>query len=1395
MQHKSNTKPSSLLASDTVMAEQLSHNVVNGSESASALALADVATNHITAASALSGPHTVLEASQNQRQISPSTDDLNNPTPNNATASDATDPSAGSVAELATKHEPFNNTLPSHLSDTEQFTNGVYESNHVSTLGDDASIADQSIDLSVNSDTDVGRADGSDVARDGHDSSRANPVKKPTTFSKVSVTKTFLAKSATPQPTQTKLGDKPSISNASTPALARPRLVAKTVGSLQNVQKANMGANGASGPDASKVWNKNRPVVPIPPKQLTDEQLKQQYGIHLATRLQTNENGKDSTWADIDDDDDDWAPETVVWVDGTKSSLNPAEAPVPVAPPKPVSPAPVAKPIEAAKPTLVVKRATDLGPSKTILKPGIAAQQAKQQGTGAAPGEKPILKAKSPAPAPTKSPWASIPAVEAVSPITPPIQQSHAPTILAQPLPPQDARAYDSSSLQPAREIAADTFERSSLGNRPEGASRELFNSANGRYEPAPERRSSLRPERKTAVLQRPPHVNGQATEMPAPTRHGNQVNGPWARRRESNQSQNSNPVARRMSISRSVDSSQTPDAADLAVDAAQIANTANFSKQSPWHAQLPPRPENVEPEEAVEDPVQVQERVMREKREMAIQRRKEQEEKEEAERKERLRAKLSALEGAGKSRKEREAEAAEKKSSEVPVPTKNEPAPIPTRPVSVQEETPLVENAQSKTSMTEPTPPAPISPTKGVSAEPPVKLPPTTSTELAAPSVPESAAQPNSRPNVSPATSGRANFVQPQGSYKTSSSAYPSPGDRKSQPFGRSPLTNSDTFSPWGTVPSGGNIWGSSGMGNGTFETASAFAPLPMQNSSTLPPPLGMSMPGSARISPEAQGQENRSTNLQQSQASEPLRNFPSASIDSRPESSWGSTRTAGTSQAPGANRPPHGPGPIAPPSRSQQQQHTPPSAAAPGRAAGVAAWNTAARSLPYQYGPDAKSTEQREGEPSPPPPPPQHAIKETFKRTVRDNNGVLGGPRRYESTEFSVHDAHVKRGRPAHSPAPPNAQTQPTGPFTASSTLEDIGKPQNTLAPIGPPQRAVPAPSSVNVNFPTAPLPSILPVKDQSQPPPETASHPVNDNVSARPKVRLPPPPAIVKLPPMPTQSQVPPIGQPRSLNAWGPLGVTRPIAQTPDWQARFNGLFDRTPIHTEVPPSPPGTPPKAFGTALAVTSSSKAFFDEVANLPAATVALPPFKDTLGVPVRAIGLEAFTKSPIEPSFNDELSFGSLPKVNLPKNARYGAHVTSASGYNLLQTIPAWKVSKTIQPQSIAAEIYFYKAPQGYYLRIPGTNLNNVLAKHAHDPTKSTPTSDRKTVAKFLKTKSRETPSRVASAGMNSGTQTKTAVTPSPTASPLVAAGQDGGRKRSTWSKSQKPRSQVAKA
>lgn len=1213
-------------------------------------------------------------------------------------------------------------------------------------------------------------------------------------------------------------------------------------------------------------------VAPPPPKQFTDEELKQQYGIHLATRLQTDEDGKESKWADIDDDEEDWAPETVIWMDGTKSTLTPSEA-MPVEKEQKPAPQQAAKPAEGVRPTLALKKTIDSGPPKTILKPGVAAQQAKQQTgvTAASSGtEKPSLKAKSPAPHPSKSPWAALPPVEAISPLNPPVQL---PPQLQQPtsLPTQDARAYESQPLtQPARQIAADTFDRS--WREGEGGARELFNSANGRYEPAPEgRRSSIKPEsahRKPSVLQRPSQSGTSPAEPSAAfqSRTGSQTDGaPWPRRRGSSVSQGSLPPGRRMSTSKPPELEPTAERRpstvvghDLRLSPKASRSESvrpNFAQQSTWDQQMPPQPPQSEPVTEVEDPVKVQERIMREKRELAVKRRKEEEERLEAEKQERLKAKLAALAGAGKSKREREAEANVVAVVETPVserqieltPSTSKASDMPAAPSQTAEaSTELAPDLRAQAQAPAPAQDLPLAPESVYAQlpvseeEPPSPLPPKPQPAGFAERPVSSANQGQRqgqapRAHLSPRANARAPFSQQQPSpYKPPTSSYSSPGERKNQSFGRAPLTNNDTFSPWPTTGANGNVWGTSGIGNGTFEKASSFAPVPIaQQNSALPPPPGMRPATSTRISPQGFGQEPRSPSLQQSQAAEQQRTFPPPGIEARPEATWGQPRANGVSPAPGLGRPPHAPGPIAPPSRAHQQQQQ----ASIQRPDALAAWNNAAQRMPHQYAADAETTERKKEE-GVIALPREDTIKETFKQTSAEQ-GRLSAPRRYEKTESAIHDAQGSRSVSTLSPAPPNAQTQPIGPTPTASPLTEHHKqvgentvriPDGSLNPAHgglPVQQASVIPPlgqqqpliayQGNAKFPTSPLAPVVGTKDQSPPPPETSSHPVNIGGDVmHPHVKLPPPPPVVKLPPAPA-SQPPSMRQPtpvmmpqRPVQVWGPPGAARPIVMNEDWQARFNGLFNRAPIQTEVPPSPPKTPPKSQqGPALAVASSSKALLDDLPAVSSATVSLPQNVR------RNVTAEGFTiddsadlvsKPTMEQMFNEELSFGSLPKIAVPRNPLYDDDVYhTPTQNNMLKMATNSRFLRQVDAQSepdVDFRAFFNKHPAGYFVKLPGT-IGNRLVRINTGGRKETVMQqqhDRKTSGKSHKTKPNkdgvpEPPAINGTPGAGSRkTSSQKVPTPAP-ASPTTggsAANAEGGKRRETkWARQPRGRNQ----
>ncbi|KAF2083915.1 hypothetical protein K490DRAFT_7671, partial [Saccharata proteae CBS 121410] len=461
------------------MAEQITHDVVNEAQSMGGSTPIDVnatSTNQTTAGDGQTAtdttansnsseapakfPSHVLEKTAPEASNSgakPAADDPDQETGNEAMADKAnTPPVNGIAAEHATAEE----------------------------ISGQQAVAD----ASGGSDTDTSRAESLGQSKDGK--SRSSSVKKPTSFKSVSVTKHFLAKTAVAAPT--KVGEKGmhAASGQSTPTIqptAKPRLVAKSgsgVGSsAPRTGLSNL--NGAApGPDGSKVWNKNRPVPVPPPKQFTDEELKQQFGIHMATRLQADDESKESKWADIDDDEDDWAPETVEWMDGTKSTVKATEnVPPPEEPkPKPSEPEQSSEaskqPVPAA--TAPVSRPNSTSGTKTILKPGSLASTGSPKPAGLVlkgQPDKPTLVAKPSAPSAVKSPWAPLPPIEKVSPvvINPPVQQQ-ASARLSQ----RDPHGFDAlgQAPSPAKEIAADDFNRSW---REERGPRELFNSQSGR--------------------------------------------------------------------------------------------------------------------------------------------------------------------------------------------------------------------------------------------------------------------------------------------------------------------------------------------------------------------------------------------------------------------------------------------------------------------------------------------------------------------------------------------------------------------------------------------------------------------------------------------------------------------------------------------------------------------------------------------------------------------------------------------------------------------------------------------------------------------------------------------------------------------------------------------------
>lgn len=384
----------------------------------------------------------------------------------------------------------------------------------------------------------------------------------------------------------------------------------------------------------------------------------------MTSRIEADGESKEAKWADIDDDEDDWAPETIEWADGTKVTLNHGSN-VPLPPgatklEKPVQEEP--KESQPVRPK-AIQTISSVGPNATVLKLGASAERQQAQKATIlqkGPSEKPTTSsAKSPAPVPAKSPWAPLPPVEKVSPITinpqfpipPPNRYSQAP--LEGPTPSM------AMAPSPAKEISADDFNRSWRDSQT-GQPRELFMPNSGRYEAVNDnrRRGSRNDQnfRASALLQRPAHNQHAPAEPSAAFQtsriSGDQERGPWNRRRASLiHSAGSGQYRRRMSVSKGGDIAQMPPEMPLPYMASsQIGATDVMASSGGIHVQqninLPPTssitgPPGLASEMAV---LAEQKRVMQETARLAVQRRREEEQKEEAARKERIRLKLEQL-------------------------------------------------------------------------------------------------------------------------------------------------------------------------------------------------------------------------------------------------------------------------------------------------------------------------------------------------------------------------------------------------------------------------------------------------------------------------------------------------------------------------------------------------------------------------------------------------------------------------------------------------------------------------------------------------------------------------------------------------------------------------------
>lgn len=1151
-----------------------------------------------------------------------------------------------------------NETLSEDVSSEQPVLNGTVEKDDSKQDTDNVESIANSAEVSISggSDTENSKAETSKGHVDEKGHVRTTSTVKKTSFKPVSVNKTFLAAKGAAPAIPSKLGDKgptgstpiqtgPSLSSA-----ARPRLVAKSGSGLRDsAPRTSASANGGKGgaaPDASAVWNKNRPAPPPEPKRFTDEELKQRYGIHLATRLQSDDPGKQANWADIDDDDDDWAPESIEWTDGTKITLPQADdVPIPSPEPTPASIVKEMKAAEAAKPKSPAP--TQASASPTVKPSTFGSGRAGLVLKGAT--EKPTLVAKPPGPpTPVKSPWAPLPPMEKVPPLTVEISQQHQPP--QQRFNQRDPHGFGGMP-PPAKEIAADDFSRSwrDSGN----TSRELYNSQSGRYEPVNDaRRGSVRSgdarQHQPAVLQRPLNHDGPAEPSNAfQTHRASGHDGPAEpsaafqthrasghdgsyssrRRTSSNVSGGSGNFARRMS--RGPHDMPPPHEMlnvrreSLAAVSDSPSSPRNFSpsghyqsqrghQNQPWqraspvvshpspqstHGQMvPPTSVPVEnqdqPAPAVyEDPIEVQKKVMRQTRELAIKRRQEEEAREEAARKERIRIKLEAM-----------GPAPEKKSKkEAPKEEKSVPTQIQTR-----DATTVVSN-ESKSPATEVSASDSVIDSK-VKAEPKAVNEP--------PQVEDKPGEKNSLQD--PQTNG----FHPQ------TPANLSQDSRTTQSWQNNSVPPTDRFRTWAPPPtqqsSSRNVWGPPSsdrtLGNGTFNPE--LSRLPEMHSSSHPGPIGP--PNATRGN--SQFQQGRGREL------------------------YGSR-----------------PAPIGPPNRQDSDQ-----VAANKAAAAKSGWGALPSKLKQDDAALAQQQEQeiarkrelRESGMAPEPVGP--VIQEKWRHVALNDDGTRG---QVQGTVTAVHDPSQSwKNQPEH---PEDATTRGAfeeqdktrprqiDPIGNQAQYSDAWRPASHLNNASPPVRGSRFfPNNRDVRLeeqhdlferPGSPSP----------PPPTMIGHPAYDGDISRPHVSLPRPPPIVKLPP---PTVLAPIGPPKPIsfaaavqapvvpithhNA-GPAAPqnysTRSAHMYQDvrrqepggWQEKIDSLVGRK-----------NSPPKSH--ALAVDSSSKHALELPNQQIGATVSLPLLEFA-----GSEGLEGAVESkPAAEECFEEQEMGSLPVIKVPHQA-----------------------------------------------------------------------------------------------------------------------------------------------
>ena len=1015
-----------------------------------------------------------------------------------------------------------------------------------------------------------------------------------------------------------------------------------------------------------------------PQKHFTDEELKQQYGIHLATRLQADADGKEAKWADIDDDEDDWAPDTIEWNDGTKITLSHNDPSAALAEEQAAAEAEKVRQEERNRARMPPPKPTaSVGPNAKVLKLG-ASGPPKQNGAGSAlkiSSDKPTLVAKPTPPAPVKSPWASLPPVDKVAPvaINPPLQPS--------------TPRYHQSDTQitesipapappvPAMEIAADSFTRTPRESQG-GSQGQLYNSQSGQYEPVTSgRRGSMRKDqnfRPPAVLQRPSQNEPRPAEPSAAfqtQRSGSQQESSrWERRTSSTVSGGSGLQARRVSLSKAVgesnqqhvdsqplESPRTPALAQAqtgqdshlqsksqqsfhspALAKLQQLHDIGSSPQSPQQGQSPSIDGATASQMSVDlnADTERQRKLMKEKRELAIKRKKEEEEREEAAKRERIRIKMEQLGMAPLEKQE-----LEKKPNETKQVVKREGNQELTNKASQED---IARSPQSP-----PKPPLPDASTgprqygmmklhapssiNGIT----LNTDQSTVETQAIPMPLQRTSPPKTEPSLrlderipSPMTNGdiHKSFKQP--------SVPGSPEARDQhiiQPPRQRPWNNvprdPNSFTAWNgsgmtthTAPSG-NLWGPpsnhKALGNGVFDGNVPRPPsrhTPYQEHQPQPTPQPIGPPRSSQR-PRESAESGRPSHNKASPLTENSQTMPSHPSQEGSAAPFVTGESMSRGQRPFTSSEAAVSMPPKPLPVDDGQRRS--SLAAWSNFQGTSAKEEAEKNrLATQEHAARLAEEARTGIRHEPQLP---VMNETWRQVKVDDQA---GQRRVVAV---AKGANVPNGPVAHQIsgdirmppfANPSHLAHPAGPSRGSRFFPISGQNQ---------QRA----ASYTMGYNRSPSP----------PPPDSMQHPAYIRNQQHPLVNLPimKPKPTVRLPPALTTA--PPTPLLADVHATPLRAVSQPLVQNPSWQDRFNGLLGVKKQFV--------SPEKKFAE-VAGFSETKIPFELLPIQVSAAVSLPS-RDADATKVGTGGAVASILVEDEEALFEEREFGSLPTVLLP--------------------------------------------------------------------------------------------------------------------------------------------------